>query len=160
MMISKVASKASSTLITILLLSGISSFSIGTAHASNSSCGTYTEPDPLHPNQTLQRNYACRQAPIDINDQASLQRGATLFMNNCASCHSLKYLRYERMAKDLSIPPVLIEQYMKLANGKVSDGIDGKIDPILQKKIFGTVPPDLTLETRAHSPDWVYTYLS
>jgi ubiquinol-cytochrome c reductase cytochrome c1 subunit len=155
----KVAAKSPSTLISILLLSAISSLLMSSASASNSSCGTYTEPDPVHPKQTRQRDYTCRQAPIDINDHASLQRGATLFMNNCASCHSLKYLRLERMAKDLSIPPALIEQYMKLSNGKVSDGIDAKMDPALQKKIFGTVPPDLSVETRAHSPDWVYTYL-
>ena len=24
---------------------------------------------------------------------------------------------------------------------------------------FGVAPPDLTLVTRAHSPEWVYTYL-
>jgi len=116
------------------------------AHAGDSSTSA---PQPL----------TYRQAPIDINNQASLQRGAAVFMNNCVSCHSLKYLRYERMTQDLSIPPALLEQYMKLTNGKVTDGIDPKMDPTLQKKIFGAVPPDLSVETRAHSPDWVYTYL-
>ncbi len=148
-----------SMLISALLLGGINVFCLSTAHASSVSCGTSTEPDPSHPNQKQQRDYSCRQAPIDINDQASLQRGAALFMNNCASCHSLKYLRYERMAHDLSILPALIEQYMKLTNGKIDDGIDAKMDPAIQKKIFGTVPPDLSVETRARSPDWVYTYL-
>ncbi len=147
-----------STLISLLLLSGINGFVISAAHASMT-CGSSIEPDPRHPSQTQKHDLACRQAPIDINDQASLQRGAALFMNNCASCHSLKYLRYERMAQDLSIPSALIEQYMKLTNGKVTDGIDAKMDPAIQQKIFGTVPPDLTLITRAKSPDWVYTYL-
>jgi ubiquinol-cytochrome c reductase cytochrome c1 subunit len=155
----KKQSKVRTILISFLLLCGITSFFISDVHANNISCGTYTETDPLHPNQMRHRDYTCSQAPIDINDQASLQRGAALYMNHCVSCHSLKYLRYGRMAKDLSISPALLEQYMKLTNGKVSDGIDGKMDPNVQKKIFSTVPPDLTLETRIHSPDWVYTYL-
>jgi ubiquinol-cytochrome c reductase cytochrome c1 subunit len=29
----------------------------------------------------------------------------------------------------------------------------------MQKKWFGNAPPDLTLETRLRSPDWVYSYL-
>ena len=151
-------SKIRSILISIILLNGIFGLSINNAYASMS-CGSSIEPDPLHPNQTQKHDLACRQAPINVNDQASLQRGAALFMNNCVSCHSLKYLRYERMAQDLSIPPALIEQYMKLTNGKVMDGIDSKMDPAIQQKIFGTIPPDLTLITRSKSPDWVYTYL-
>lgn len=150
-------SKMRSILISTLLLNGILGFSINAT--ASMSCGSRIESDPLHPNQTQKHDLACRQAPIDVNDQASLQRGAALFMNNCASCHSLKYLRYERMAQDLSIPPALIEQYMKLTNGKLTDSIDAKMDPVLQKKIFGTVPPDLSVETRVKSPDWVYTYL-
>jgi ubiquinol-cytochrome c reductase cytochrome c1 subunit len=158
-MTSKIRSMLNAILMWILLLSGISCVFRSAAHASDVSCGTYTKSDPAHPNQTLQHDYACHKAPIDINDQASLQRGATLFMNNCTSCHSLKYLRFDRMAHDLSIPPALLEQYMKLTNGKIDDGIDAKMDPAIQKKIFGTVPPDLTVETRVKSPDWVYTYL-
>jgi ubiquinol-cytochrome c reductase cytochrome c1 subunit len=159
MMTLNIQSKVRSILFSILLLSGNTSLFISFAHANNTSCGTYTEANPLHPNLVRQRANACLQAPIDFNNQASLQRGAALYMNNCVSCHSLKYLRYGRMAKDLSLSPALLEQYMRLTNGKVSDSIDSKIDPLLQKKIFGAVPPDLTLETRVHSPDWVYTYL-
>ena len=42
----------------------------------------------------------------DINDIESLQRGARNFMNYCSGCHSLTYLRYNRMAEDLQIPRV------------------------------------------------------
>jgi ubiquinol-cytochrome c reductase cytochrome c1 subunit len=38
------------------------------------------------------------------SDMQSLQRGARNFMNYCSGCHSLKYLRYNRMAQDLQIP--------------------------------------------------------
>ena len=40
----------------------------------------------------------------DINNTESLQRGARNFMNYCSGCHSLKYLRYNRMSTDLKIP--------------------------------------------------------
>src|SRR3984957_20584938 len=43
-------------------------------------------------------------AGTDINNIESLQRGARNFMNYCSGCHSLKYVRYNRMAKDLEIP--------------------------------------------------------
>ena len=37
------------------------------------------------------------KAPIDLRDQASLQRGAQIFMNYCISCHSAATLRYNRL---------------------------------------------------------------
>ena len=40
----------------------------------------------------------------EVSNTASLQRGATNYVNYCLGCHSLKYLRFERMAKDLDIP--------------------------------------------------------
>src|SRR6478752_9932751 len=40
----------------------------------------------------------------EVTNTASLQRGAANFVNYCLGCHSLKYMRYERMAKDLNIP--------------------------------------------------------
>ena len=47
---------------------------------------------------------ALLHAGTDINNIDSLQRGARNFMNDCSGCHSLKYLRYNRMATDLKIP--------------------------------------------------------
>lgn len=43
------------------------------------------------------------QAGNDLTDQASLQRGAQLYMNYCSGCHSLKYMRYSRIAEDLGL---------------------------------------------------------
>lgn len=44
-----------------------------------------------------------QQAGVDLGDRASLQRGAALYMNYCSGCHSLKYLRYSRIAQDLGL---------------------------------------------------------
>ena len=37
------------------------------------------------------------EAKPDLGDKASLQRGATVFVNFCLSCHSASFLRYNRM---------------------------------------------------------------
>ena len=34
----------------------------------------------------------------NINNKASLQRGAKYFMNYCSGCHSLKYMRMSTLA--------------------------------------------------------------
>ena len=46
---------------------------------------------------------AVQQAGNDLTDRASLQRGAQAYMSYCSGCHSLKYLRYSRMASDLGL---------------------------------------------------------
>ena len=43
------------------------------------------------------------KAHIDLTDKASLQRGAKWYMNYCSGCHSLSYLRYNRLAADSGI---------------------------------------------------------
>lgn len=101
----------------------------------------------------------CEKAPVNLHDKASLQHGAQLFLSYCSGCHSAKYMRYERIAQDLEIDPKLVEQYMMFTTDKIGDGIDAKVNPKDQAKWFGNAPPDLSLETRFRSPDWVYTYL-
>lgn len=43
------------------------------------------------------------RAPIDHFDFDSKQRGASLYVNYCLGCHSLKYMRYTRIGEDLGI---------------------------------------------------------
>jgi ubiquinol-cytochrome c reductase cytochrome c1 subunit len=101
----------------------------------------------------------CLHAPVNSQDTVSLQNGAKLFLSYCAGCHSAKYIRYERMANDLRIDPKLVEEYMMFAGEKIGDPIDPKTPAKDQAKWFGAPPPDLSLETRLRSPDWVYSYL-
>ena len=42
------------------------------------------------------------KAPYDLNDKASLQRGAKTFVNYCLNCHSASYMRYNRSAAILA----------------------------------------------------------
>lgn len=103
--------------------------------------------------------HECEKAPVNLHDKVSLQNGAKLFLSYCSGCHSAKYLRYERMSQDLDIDPKLVEKYMMFASDKIGDPIDPKVNAKEQAKWFGNAPPDLSLEARFRSPDWLYTYL-
>jgi ubiquinol-cytochrome c reductase cytochrome c1 subunit len=101
----------------------------------------------------------CLHAPVNAQDKASLQNGAKLYVSYCLGCHSAKYIRYERLATDLRIDPKLVQEYMNFTSDKLGDQMNPRTNPKDQAKWFGAAPPDLTLETRLRSPDWVYSYL-
>jgi ubiquinol-cytochrome c reductase cytochrome c1 subunit len=93
----------------------------------------------------------------DIKNTESLQRGARNFMNYCSGCHSLKYLRYNRMATDLKIPESELGNLM-FTSDKAFDTINSAM-PKDSEGWFGKQPPDLSLIARARSPDYLYSYM-
>ena len=94
----------------------------------------------------------------DINNIESLQRGARNFMNYCSGCHSLKYLRYNRMATDLHIPESELAANLMFTSDKAFDAI-GTSMPVDAEGWFGKQPPDLSLMARARSVDYIYAFL-
>jgi ubiquinol-cytochrome c reductase cytochrome c1 subunit len=94
----------------------------------------------------------------DINDTESLQRGARNFMNYCSGCHSLKYLRYNRLAADLKIPETGLAGTLMFTSDKVFDTINSAM-PADSESWFGKQPPDLSLVARAKGADYVYSFL-
>ena len=94
-----------------------------------------------------------------LRDQASLQRGARDFMDYCSGCHSLQYMRYNRMAADLGIDDASLRKYFLIGDTKPGDPILRAMRVEDAEKWFGFPSPDLTLVTRWRSPDWVYTFL-
>lgn len=98
-------------------------------------------------------------ANVRLDDVASMQRGARLFFNYCSGCHSLRFLRYSRIADDLQIDPKDVEANLMLAGGKIGDPAISHMPPEDAAKWFGKAPPDLSLEARAKGSDWIYTYL-
>jgi ubiquinol-cytochrome c reductase cytochrome c1 subunit len=74
-------------------------------------------------------------------------------------CHSLQYMRYNRMADDLGIPEDELRANLIFGDAKPGDLMTNAMRPEDGEKWFGTAIPDLTLVTRWRSPDWVYTYL-
>lgn len=95
----------------------------------------------------------------DLHDKDSLQRGAKYFVNYCMGCHSMAYMRYERIATDLNIPNEIAQQNLNFSGGNVGDLMTIAAPVKEQKKWFGAAPPDLTLVARARGVEWLYTYL-
>ncbi|MBY5993079.1 cytochrome c1 [Ferrimonas balearica] len=98
------------------------------------------------------------KANIDLADQASLQRGAVAFMENCSGCHSTQYQRYERVATDLGFSNEEISALI-YSDAKVGDLMVNAIPEADAAKWFGAAPPDLTMVARVRGSDWVYSYL-
>ena len=98
-------------------------------------------------------------ADIDLSDQASLQRGAKYFMNYCLSCHSAKYQRYNRMAKDLGLTEQEVIDNLMFTTDKIGDTMNIAMTADKGTEWFGNPPPDLSVIARARGVDWIYTYL-
>lgn len=80
------------------------------------------------------------KAPINRSDVESIKRGAKFFATNCISCHTLRYLRYDKLAQEAGIT----YEKMPLNVTTWPNGI---------------TPPDLSLEANVRGVDWIYTYL-
>ena len=102
---------------------------------------------------------ALQQSGTDLNDKASLQRGAKLYMNYCSGCHSLRFLRTSRMADDLGLTEDEVMTNLNLTGAKYGEHILSAMPAEQATKWFGQVPPDLSLTARSRGSDWIYTYL-
>jgi len=98
-------------------------------------------------------------ADVHLDDRASLQRGATLFMNYCSGCHSLQYLRYSRLGDDLGLTEAQVSKNLNFTGVKNGERINVAMSPADAAAWFGKAPPDLSLEARSRGADWIYTYL-
>lgn len=99
------------------------------------------------------------EAGNDLSDKASLKRGFEAYINNCLGCHSLQYQRYNRTFTDLGISEKEGKEKFMYTGEKVGDHITNTMPTKEAAAWFGSAPPDLTLEARLRSPDWIYTYL-
>ena len=95
----------------------------------------------------------------DLADKASLKRGFESYLNYCLACHQLKHQRYNRTFADLGIDEKEGVANWMPTGEKPGDHITNTMPAKEAAKWFGTAPPDLTLEARFRSPDYIYTYL-
>ncbi|TXI50105.1 MAG: cytochrome c1 [Lysobacter sp.] len=102
---------------------------------------------------------------VDLDDRASLQRGAQLYMNYCVGCHSLKYMRYSRIAEDLGLTEDQVMNNLNFTGAKFGEQVISAM-PVHSttpatggEKWFGKAPPDLSVISRVRGSDWIYTYL-
>ncbi|HRH79655.1 MAG TPA: cytochrome c1 [Thiobacillaceae bacterium] len=97
-------------------------------------------------------------APVNIQDQESLQRGARVFVNYCLNCHAASYMRYIRMT-DIGLTEAQIKDNLLFAADKPGETMTVAMRAKEAKEWFGVPPPDLSVITRSRGADWVYTYL-
>lgn len=95
----------------------------------------------------------------EVKNTASLQRGASNFVNYCLACHSLKYVRWSRVGEDLGIAPELLEQTLLPAGAQPTDYIRSGFPAADAEAWFGKAPPDLSLTARSRGQDWIYQFL-
>jgi len=95
----------------------------------------------------------------NISDTASLQRGAKWYVNYCLGCHTISYMRYNRLAQDLDLSEENVMQNLVYSDAKFGETMDIAMDPEQAKAWFGKMPPDLSLIGRSRGPDWVFSYL-
>ncbi len=95
----------------------------------------------------------------NLNDKASLQEGAKIFVNYCSGCHSADFMRFSRIGKDLGITDQQLQDNLMFATDKVGDPMWTAMDKDDAERWFGVAPPDLSVIARARGTDWLYTYM-
>ena len=80
-------------------------------------------------------------------------------MNYCSGCHSISFMRYNRIAKDLNLSEDQVAKNLMFAGKKTGEAITTAMPNEGASKWFGGVPPDLSLVARSKGTDWIYTYL-
>lgn len=98
-------------------------------------------------------------AGTDVSDRASLQRGAALYMNYCAACHSLQFMRYSRIAEDLGLTEEQVMENLNFTGAEYGRQVGRAMTKAQGTEFFGKDPPDLSVITRVRGTDWIYTYL-
>jgi ubiquinol-cytochrome c reductase cytochrome c1 subunit len=98
-------------------------------------------------------------ANIRLDDKEAIKRGAKLFVAYCNNCHSAAFMRYNRIGHDLGMSDEEVAEELVLTGRKVGDTMEVAMDREDAKRWLGTVPPDLSVISRARGVDWLYTYL-
>jgi ubiquinol-cytochrome c reductase cytochrome c1 subunit len=98
------------------------------------------------------------RAPVDLTDNASLQRGAKMFTNYCLNCHGASMVRYNRM-QEIGLTEEQIKENLLFAGDKPGELMKVGMTKADAKQWFGANPPDLSVIARSRGSDWLYTYL-
>jgi ubiquinol-cytochrome c reductase cytochrome c1 subunit len=99
------------------------------------------------------------EASIDLTDKNSIASGAQLYVQYCSGCHSLKHMRYSRIADDYGIDEDWLKENIVPPSHKIHDSMRTAMNMEDSRVWFGMPPPDLSLIARAKGTDWLYSYL-
>ena len=95
-----------------------------------------------------------------LENSASLQRGARIYVSYCLGCHSLAFMRYDRMGRDLGLTGAQVSENLLYTADKATAPMSIAMRPESAAKWFGVAPPDLSVISRARGSDWLFSYLS
>ena len=98
-------------------------------------------------------------AANDVTNRVSLQQGARNFVNYCLGCHSLQYMRYNRVAQDLGLTEEQLRTNLMFTGERPFDVMKSAMPAADAETWFGRAPPDLSLIARARGPDYLYQFL-
>lgn len=100
-----------------------------------------------------------QHANNELENTSSLQRGARNFMNYCVGCHSMQYVRYNRIGQDLGLSEDQLRDNLIFGVDKINSNVETAMTKEQAKGWFNAAPPDLSLTARSRGVDWIYTYL-
>ncbi len=106
-----------------------------------------------------EENIDLQQASFDPGDRTSILHGAKYFVKYCLGCHSIKHIRYQRIAQDFGIDEKKVLADISPQGATIYDQMHTAMNAHDSKKWFGVQPPDLSLISRSRSADWLYSYL-
>jgi ubiquinol-cytochrome c reductase cytochrome c1 subunit len=90
-------------------------------------------------------------------NQADLRRGAQVATEVCLSCHSIKYIKFEHL-KQIGMTEAEVNALASTAGKSRKDYMTSAMDENAAKESFGTLPPDLSLMTKARKGYENYAY--
>jgi ubiquinol-cytochrome c reductase cytochrome c1 subunit len=96
---------------------------------------------------------------VNVRDLAAVQKGAKWFVNYCMSCHSAKYMRYNRLSEDLDLSEEQVMSNLVFSDAKIGETMDIAMRPADATLWLGKAPPDLSLIARSRGNDWLFSYL-
>ena len=96
---------------------------------------------------------------IDLDNIASLQRGAANFMNYCSGCHSAQYVRFNTIGKHLELSEEQLIDNLMFNAEKTFETIQTAMPSADAERWFGQAPPDLSLIARSRGADYVFNFL-
>lgn len=98
-------------------------------------------------------------ANTNIENTASLQRGAKYFVNYCLGCHSAQYVRYNKLAEGLLLTEDQLIDSLIFSDQQPFDTMTNAMSSEDAERWFGIAPPDLSLMARARGVDYIYNFL-
>ncbi|MHC1481605.1 cytochrome c1 [Frateuria aurantia] len=93
------------------------------------------------------------------SDPASLRRGERMFIQQCAACHSLRYLRYSTVQQDLGLSAQEMQDDLQRFQARPDAAMLTPMTAAIAKLGFAKMPPDLSLEVAVRGRSWVRQYL-